>query len=52
MGVESLKNKIKGMKLTEQEYLIDKRKISNLFQEGIIDERGIPIRKNDENDMR
>ena len=52
MGIESLKNKIKGIKSTEQEYLLDRGKISNLLQDRIIDERGMPIRINDENDMR
>ena len=33
MEVESLNNKIKGMKSTEQEYLLDRGKISNLFQD-------------------
>ena len=52
MEVESLNNKIKGMKSTEQGYLFDREKLYNLFQDGIIDERGMPIRKNDENDIR
>ena len=51
MEVENLKNKIKGMKSTEQEYLLGRGKIYNLFQDGIIDERGMPIHKNDEKDM-
>ena len=47
MQVENLKNKIKGMKSTKQEYLLDREKLYNLFQDGIIDERGMLIRKND-----
>ena len=31
MEVENLKNKIKGMKSTEQEYLLDREKLYNLF---------------------
>ena len=36
----------------EQVYLIDRNKLYNLFDKGIIDESGVPIIHTDESDMK
>ena len=52
MQIENLKDKVSKMEHMEQAYLIDKDKLYNLFDKGIIDESGVPIIHRDESDMK
>ena len=52
MQIENLKEKISRMKEMEDSYLIDRDKLYNLFEKGIIDESGAPIIQKDETDMK
>ena len=49
MELENLKAQLKEMQYLN---LLDREKLANLFQEGIIDESDKPINKYDEADMR
>ena len=52
MEIENLKAKIDDMKANEETHLIDREKLYYLFEKWVIDEKGMPINKFEEDDMK